>query len=210
MSGRKLQTSHDVEILKSLAETLDIDQVLQDHPEWSRDDLRQALDRGADQIAPIDSVAKGVENVTEDGRLPNSVILFADGASRGNPGPSGAGVVFCDERGGPLAEAYSYLGETTNNVAEYKALLLGLETARKDGVRHVRFHCDSELLARQLQGRYKVRSPNLKGLYQKAQQLISQLDSFQVEHVYRDKNSKADELANRAIDDVNKQEFSKT
>ena len=62
-----MQTSYDVEILKSLAETLDIDQVLQDHPEWSRDDIRQALDRGADQIGPIDSVTKGVENVTEDG-----------------------------------------------------------------------------------------------------------------------------------------------
>ena len=203
MSGRKPQISQAAEILNSLAETLDVDRVLQSHPEWSRDDLRHALERGAERLTPVDSAAKG-ENVLAEGKgLAESVILYADGASRGNPGPAGAGVVFYDESGRSLAEASAYLGETTNNVAEYKALLLGLEAALQGGVRQVRFHCDSELLARQLQGRYKVKSPNLKGLYREARKLIDRLDSFHVEHVYRDKNAKADELANRAIDEAN-------
>ena len=101
-----------------------------------------------------------------------------------------------------MGESFEHLGECTNNVAEYRALILGLETALDRGARRVLFHCDSELLARQLQGRYKVRSENLKGLYAKARRLISGLESFRAEHVYRESNARADALANQAIDEA--------
>ena len=111
-------------------------------------------------------------------------------------------MVFCDEAGEIIGEVFGHLGETTSNVAEYRALLLGLETAIERGARRILFHCDSELLARQLQGSYKVRSENLKGLYAEARRLIGELESFRVEHVYRDSNARADALANRAIDEA--------
>lgn len=194
MSRTKRRSAHPKEILRSLAERLDVDRVLEDHPEWDREDVRRALEAAAD-LLPAE------ERPDPKTPWPDSVVLYADGASRGNPGPAGVGVVFCDEGGNVLDESFAYLGETTNNVAEYRALLLGLEKAAARGVRRILFRCDSELLARQLQGRYKVKSPNLKGLYAEALRRTAGLESFRVEHVYREKNARADALANLAIDE---------
>ena len=187
-------------ILKRLAEGLDVGRLLHDHPEWTREDVRRALETGAERISESRPARLTREEPKE--HLPHSIILYADGASRGNPGPAGAGVVLCDEAGDVVGESFEHLGECTNNVAEYRALILGLETALERGARRVLFHCDSELLARQLQGRYKVRSENLKGLYAKARRLISGLESFRAEHVYRESNARADALANQAIDEA--------
>jgi len=184
-------------ILKRLAEGLDVARLLRDHPEWTREDVRRALETGAEWISESRLAREEPKE-----HLPHSIILYADGASRGNPGPAGAGVVLCDEAGDVVGESFEHLGECTNNVAEYRALILGLETALDRGARRVLFHCDSELLARQLQGRYKVRSENLKGLYAKARRLISGLESFRAEHVYRESNTRADALANQAIDEA--------
>ena len=190
-------------ILERLAEGLDVGRLLRDHPEWTREDVRCALETGAERISESPPAPPArVTREAPEGRLPRSIILYADGASRGNPGPAGAGVVLCDEAGDVVGEAFEHLGECTNNVAEYRALILGLETALERGARRVLFHCDSELLARQLQGRYKVRSENLKGLYAKARRLIGGLESFRAEHVYRESNALADALANQAIDEA--------
>ena len=187
-------------ILNRLAEGLDVARLLRDHPEWTREDVRRALETGVERISESRPARLPRDDPKES--FPRSIILYADGASRGNPGPAGAGVVLCDEAGDVVGEAFEHLGECTNNVAEYRALLLGLETALERGARQVLFHCDSELLARQLQGSYKVRSENLKGLYAKARRLIGGLESFRAEHVYRESNARADALANQAIDEA--------
>jgi len=126
--------------------------------------------------------------------------LHCDGASRGNPGPAGAGVVLHDPQGRLQVRTGRYLGETTNNVAEYQALLLGLEEARKLSVRRLQVLADSELMVKQLNGRYRVKSPHLLPLWRQALQALEQLEAYAVVHVPREKNRLADEVANQAID----------
>jgi ribonuclease HI len=128
------------------------------------------------------------------------IIAFCDGGSRGNPGPAGYGVLIEDLDGQKLAELSEYLGKTTNNVAEYSALLAALEWALSHGRSRLRVVADSELLVRQIQGRYKVSSADLRPLYEEARRRIARLDLFRIEHVLRGKNQKADRLANAAMD----------
>jgi ribonuclease HI/probable phosphoglycerate mutase len=127
--------------------------------------------------------------------------LFTDGASRGNPGEAGAGAVVCDPAGGELAARSAYLGQCTNNVAEYRALLLGLEEARRLGCRELDISLDSELIVRQLQGRYKVKNETLQTLFREVQGRLAGFTRWTVGHVPRAKNARADELANRGIDE---------
>jgi ribonuclease HI len=130
-----------------------------------------------------------------------AVILRVDGASRGNPGHAGAGA-FVEVEGldGPV-ERYEYLGETTNNVAEYRALLLGLDEAAIHAPSSVTVYSDSELLVRQLNGRYKVKAPALVPLFAEATRRLRAFPGVRVVHVPREQNREADLLANRAIDE---------
>jgi probable phosphoglycerate mutase len=123
-----------------------------------------------------------------------------DGGARGNPGPAGYGVLITDASGQKLAELSRYLGVATNNHAEYAGLIAALEYAREHGHKALRVLSDSELLVRQMQGRYKVRSPELRALYDQVQALVRKLDRFEIEHVRREKNREADRLANLAMD----------
>jgi ribonuclease HI len=126
--------------------------------------------------------------------------LFCDGASRGNPGNSGIGVVISlldgSDRDFRISE---YIGIATNNVAEYSALIRGLEEARSLGVRRVKVFLDSELVVRQINGVYKVRNNTLKGLWSRARKILMDFDSYVVEHVKREKNMDADALAGDAV-----------
>jgi ribonuclease HI len=131
---------------------------------------------------------------------PKEMRVHIDGASRGNPGPAAYGVVMESADGSPVAALSKFLGETTNNVAEYQALLGALEYALAHGHRRLRVLADSELLARQIAGRYKVKSPDLRPLYEQAQRLIARLEAFSIEHVPRERNRQADRLANQALD----------
>jgi probable phosphoglycerate mutase len=128
------------------------------------------------------------------------VTAFCDGGSRGNPGPAGFGVFIEGAHGEKLAELSEYLGKTTNNVAEYSALLAALEWALREGRPRLRVVADSELMVKQLQGRYKVSSADLRPLYDEAKRRIAKLDRFRIEHVLRGKNQRADRLANLAMD----------
>ena len=128
------------------------------------------------------------------------ITAFCDGGSRGNPGPAGYGVLVQGPDGATLAELSDYLGRATNNVAEYRALLAALDFALAHGHPRLRVVADSELLVRQIQGRYKVASPDLRPLYDEAKRRIARLDAFRIEHVLRGKNKKADHLANAAMD----------
>ena len=133
--------------------------------------------------------------------MSGSLRLHVDGASRGNPGEAGFGVHVTDEDGTAVAALYGYLGKATNNVAEYQALLHGLRFAISRGVSRVEVFSDSELLVRQIGGRYRVKSPGLQPLHREAQGLLARFDRARVAHVPRERNTEADALANRAVDE---------
>ena len=126
--------------------------------------------------------------------------LYADGAARGNPGPAAYGWVLDDGRGVPLAEGGARLGVATNNVAEYKGLVAGLGKALELGVQDLEVRMDSELVVRQMTGVYRVRNAGLKPLFDEAGRLARRFRSFQIVHVRRELNTRADACANKALD----------
>lgn len=128
----------------------------------------------------------------------NTVSIYVDGAARGNPGPAGAGVVL-KEDDKIIKTAYEYLGEATNNVAEYRALISGLEEAITLGYKNAKLYLDSELVANQLKGDFRVRKSNIKPLFEKAVTLINGMNSVKIIKIDRENNKEADKLANKAI-----------
>ena len=129
----------------------------------------------------------------------SKVTIYTDGASRGNPGDAGIGVVIESEDGTTLQEISVYIGETTNNFAEYTALIAGLRAAADLGATDVEVRTDSELMAHQVNGFYKVKSPGLQPLYAEAISLLRCFRRSQVSHVFRESNKRADELAGQAV-----------
>jgi ribonuclease HI len=125
-----------------------------------------------------------------------------DGGSRGNPGPAAYGVIIRDGRGEIVAKLKKYIGRMTNNVAEYYGLIAALDYAESHGVRAIRVESDSELLVKQMRGQYKVKSEDLRPLFERALKMSKAFDSFRIEHVYREQNREADALANEALDET--------
>lgn len=132
---------------------------------------------------------------------PTALRLHVDGASRGNPGEAGFGVHVTAPDGTEVASLFGYLGTATNNVAEYQALIHGLRFALARGATSVEVLSDSELLVRQIEGRYRVKNPGLQPLHREAQSLLARFTSARVAHVPREQNRDADALANRAVDE---------
>jgi ribonuclease HI len=130
------------------------------------------------------------------------VRIHIDGAARGNPGPAGVGVVILGPDGEVAERFHRGIGEATNNVAEYRALLLALERAESLGYADIEIYSDSELLVRQIQGRYQVKHPVLKALYAEAKDRIEGFRGFGIQHVPREQNAEADAQANRGIDEA--------
>ena len=130
----------------------------------------------------------------------DKAIAYVDGGSRGNPGDAAYGVFVCDPEQNPVAAFGDYIGTATNNQAEYSGLLAALEWALEHGVRELHVNADSQLMVRQMNGRYRVKSPNLKSLFENARSRANRFDLFRIEHVYRDGNAEADRLANLAMD----------
>ena len=128
------------------------------------------------------------------------VVINCDGAARGNPGPAGIGSVVVGEDGEVLAEVAEGIGETTNNVAEYKAAIAGLERAAEIGASEVLLRSDSHLLIEQMKGNYRVKHPNLKPLHAEVARLARSFDRVAYEHVRRERNAHADRLANDGVD----------
>lgn len=129
-------------------------------------------------------------------------IAHIDGASRGNPGPAAYAVVLRAPGGATLCELGKYIGRETNNVAEYYGLIAALDYAANHGIRALRIRSDSELLVRQMQGRYKVKNAALKPLFERARKLSRALEYFAIEHVPRESNRDADALANLTLDNI--------
>jgi ribonuclease HI len=132
--------------------------------------------------------------------IPAEATLFADGGSRGNPGPAASGAVIVDPSGEVLAEAGQFLGVATNNVAEWTALLIGLEAAAERGIRRLAVRMDSELVVKQVRGEYKVKHESLQPLHRKALTLLRKFEHVEIEHVPRNLNKLADGLVNSVLD----------
>lgn len=132
--------------------------------------------------------------------MTKDLVAYVDGASRGNPGPAGIGVVISDTDGNVIKEIAEPLGRTTNNVAEYSALIRALEEARSLGGSGIQVYTDSELMARQINGQYQVRQRHLFPLFTRAKGLLDLFDRARVTHVYREKNTHADRLSNIGAD----------
>lgn len=127
------------------------------------------------------------------------VIIHTDGAAEPNPGPAAIGATIKDEQGRILASISQPIGRATNNQAEYRAVIAGLEKASELGAKHIDIKLDSQLVVRQINGRYRVKNAALKLLYQRVEKLLSQLESFTITHIPRERNKEADRLANRAL-----------
>jgi ribonuclease HI len=149
---------------------------------------------------------RGVTLFSDSAAEPKSVVpawrANIDGGSRGNPGPASYGVVIRDQRGEIAAKLKKYIGRTTNNVAEYYALIAALDYAQSHNVRTLRVESDSELLVKQMRGHYKVKSADLRPLHERATKMTQAFESFRIEHVYREQNAEADGLANEAMDEA--------
>jgi len=192
----------DHEILLSLARTLDVDKTVEELG-IDRDSLREllkqlaiALEEDSADAASGHELHEGPANQQVEGTL----TIHIDGASRGNPGEAGAGV-YISQDGKMIEGEARYLGRMTNNQAEYNALIIGLERARALGASGVGVMTDSELVAHQMNGVYKVKNPQMKKLFEKAKELADSFQKFSIRHVRREQNKEADRLANRAIDE---------
>jgi ribonuclease HI len=131
------------------------------------------------------------------------LLIHTDGAARGNPGPSGLGAVLVDaDSGAVVVELARFLGERTNNFAEWTAVEAALGEALRLGATHVDLRMDSELVARQITGRYRVKHPDLRPIHARVMSMLGQLSGYTVAHVPRELNKEADRLSNVAIDDL--------
>jgi ribonuclease HI len=127
------------------------------------------------------------------------VEIFVDGGARGNPGPAGVGVLILDASGKKIKDVSKYIGEATNNIAEYSALLYGLEEALILRADEIKINLDSELVARQLSGEYRVKDANIRPLFERAVNMLKSFKNFEINHIDRSKNKEADKLVNKAI-----------
>lgn len=131
------------------------------------------------------------------------LIIYTDGGARGNPGPAAAGIVIKNESKKTVAEFGEFLGDQTNNFAEYSALILGLKKAKELGATEVDCILDSELVAKQMRGEYKVREPNLQKLFVQAYNAASQFKKVLYKHTFREGNKEADRMVNKTLDKQN-------
>ena len=151
---------------------------------------------------PQSSRGGGLFGDPEPQTKPSSYRANIDGGSRGNPGPASYGVVIRDPKGEVIARLKKYIGRMTNNVAEYYGLIAALDYAQSHQIRALRIESDSELLVKQMRGQYKVKSADLKPLFERAKKMSQSFASFRIDHVYREQNAEADALANEAMDEV--------
>lgn len=204
------------ELLRFLAEHESLEATLSAFPSLDRAALRERLLQAAAQLeaqtaqapgrppepkpSPRPAAASPLPPATP-GQSHERLRVHSDGAARGNPGPAGAGAVLSTPDGAVVERLGKFLGAQTNNVAEYTALLLGLARAKALGAREVEVFADSELMIRQLEGRYQVKAPGLKPLYEQARALLRGFSKVTLQHIPRAQNADADEMSNRAIDE---------
>jgi len=205
----------DAELLRFIAANESLPHTLKEHPDLTREAVQAALERAASTLEaraplpatngpPSDSGFFSTSSLPSSGpgvSAGNRIRVYSDGAARGNPGLAGAGAVLVEPNGRVVERLGKFLGVQTNNYAEYMGLLLGLKRAKDLGVQEVEVFADSELMIRQLNGTYQVKSPSLRPLYEEVLELLNQFGRFKLVHLPREMNAMADEMSNRAIDE---------
>jgi ribonuclease HI len=177
-------------ILELLASGSSFREICEEFPKVTKEDIQTTLSYALDlmrgEIIPLSGSKK-------------RLTVYIDGASRGNPGPAGVGVIIYDEKKKLVDELCEYIGKTTNNVAEYQALLVALERARSLGAETLTIYSDCELLVRQMAGEYRVKDKTLKDFYQRARKSLGNFRKVDIRHIARGRNKRADRLANKGI-----------
>ncbi|HVE84030.1 MAG TPA: ribonuclease HI family protein [Myxococcales bacterium] len=204
----------DAELLRFIAANEPLEATRRQHGDLDREALQALLERAAAALEAPVGPGLAANGPSDSGffstsSLPsgpgvaasNRIRVYSDGAARGNPGLAGAGAVLVEPNGRVVERLGKFLGVQTNNYAEYMGLLLGLKRAKDLGVQEVEVFADSELMIRQLGGRYQVKSPSLRPLYEEVLELLNQFGRFKLVHVPREMNAAADEMSNRAIDE---------
>lgn len=187
--------------LELVGERLPTKALQSEFPDLTREDIRSLFQGLAAHVRRCHAWS-GL--TSESAELPNDVCeshasLYCDGASKGNPGPAGAGAVLMDQQDESIVEVSRFLGDATNNEAEYQALITGLKAAEDFGIKRLKIYSDSELLVKQVCGAYRVRQPHLQRLFGEVMSRLQRLDDYAIVHLGRELNRKADRLANEAI-----------
>lgn len=191
----------DAELLMTVYQSISWEEVYERVPEIEREEvdnlflrLRQSIESG--QLAPVLDAG---DNDTEDLEVPDKAVLRCDGAASGNPGPAGIGMALFDRQGNEIHQWGCSIGEETNNVAEYLAMMEGLRRAADMDISSIRVLSDSQLLVRQINGQYKVRNVRLQELHAESMELLERFDEWDVEHVDRSENTVVDEIAKQQV-----------
>jgi len=187
------------ELLKSIYRAIDWARLYEIEPRAERETVDRFFHRLHKMVDRSPEAAASSGNGDEAPGNHEELVIRTDGGSKGNPGPAAVGVVLEDTSGEEVVAWGDYIGKATSNVAEYKALIAALEKAVELGATRVRVFADSQLLTRQINGRYQVKSSRLKPLYRKVRALLDRFDQWHVQHVRRNKNKRADGLANQAL-----------
>lgn len=194
MVVKNAKSPSDGALLRFIADEETLPRIREAFPGVSHTRIQKALRLAAEYVD------QRATEVTAETAYP-SIRVYSDGAARGNPGLSGAGAVLVEPTGGVVERLGKFLGTQTNNYAEYMGLLIGLRRARELNVSEVEVYADSELMIRQLGGRYQVKSASLRPLYEEAVRLLNDFSRVKLVHVPREMNVLADEMSNRAIDE---------
>ncbi len=191
----------DAELLMTVYQSISWEELYERVPEIEREEvdnlflrLRQSIESG--QLAPVLDAG---DNDAEDLEVPDKAVLRCDGAASGNPGPAGIGMALFDRQGNEIHQWGCSIGEETNNVAEYLAMMEGLRRAAHMDISSIRVLSDSQLLVRQINGQYKVRNARLQELHAESMELLERFDEWDVEHVDRSENTVVDEIAKQQV-----------
>ncbi|MFP3870647.1 MAG: ribonuclease HI family protein [Syntrophobacteria bacterium] len=199
-SNDRLDRERLSRVLELVAKRLPVELLLPEFPELTQDDIRRLLQDVADHVRTCQEWPPA----GNAGRWPEVrqmyASLYCDGASQGNPGPAGAGVLLLDQEGEQLFTFSRFLDTATSNEAEYQALISGLEAAADLGINRVQIFMDSQLVVRQILGEYRVRHPRLQHLFDKAVSRLQRFDDYDIVHIGRERNKQADRLAREAIE----------
>jgi ribonuclease HI len=199
---KKKETISDHELLVLIHKGIDVEKLKEQDKTITKKRVDKLLQNLKDHIKKDDLIIsdKEIIDTSNINKEIDLIVVNVDGASKGNPGESGIGVAIFDKDSNLIDEACDYLGVATNNIAEYKALILGLRLSIKYNAKKILFKSDSELMVKQIKGEYKVKNTQLKLLFAEVKDLFKKLPNWEIMHVPREENKEADLLANKGVE----------
>jgi ribonuclease HI len=199
---KKKETISDHELLVLIHKGIDVEKLKEHDKTITKKRIDNLFQNVKNYIRKEDMANsdKEITDTSNTNKETDLIVVNVDGASRGNPGESGIGVAIFDKDSNLINEACDYLGVATNNISEYKALILGIKLSMKYNAKRILFKSDSELMVKQIKGEYKVKNAQLKLLFTEAQSLLKKQANWKIMHVPREENKEADLLANKGVD----------